>query len=80
MIDEIKNNIEFKIYNTLESQQKYLEYWTKKSKIYTFKNIPDNLDPKVYIELNDDLQHLTETEAKVHYEYYGYKENRQYKL
>ena len=39
-----------------------------------------DFNAKEYIELNDDLQHLTETEAKLHYENHGYKENRQYKL
>ena len=79
MIDEIKNNIEFKIYNTLESQQKYLEYWTKKSKIYTYKNLPEDFNPKDYVELNEDLKHMTEIKTKIHYENNGYKENRKYK-
>ena len=79
MIDEIKNNTEFKIYNTLESQQKYLEYWTKKSKIYKYENIPDDFNPKDYIELNEDLHNLTKLQSKKHYENIGYTENRRYK-
>ena len=79
MIDEIKNNTEFKIYNTLESQQKYLEYWTKKSKIYKYENIPDDFNPKDYIELNEDLHNLTKLQSKKHYENIGYTENRKYK-
>jgi len=34
---------------------------------------------KDYKELNEDLQHMTEIEAKKHYEYDGHKENRKYK-
>jgi hypothetical protein len=44
-----------------------------------YENIPDDFDAKAYIELNDDLKHMTEIEANTHYENYGYKENRKYK-
>jgi hypothetical protein len=79
MIDEIKNNIEFKIYNTLETQEKYLKYWIKRSKIYKYENTPNDFNAKHYTELNEDLKNMTELEAKNHYEFYGYKENRKYK-
>ena len=81
MIDEIKNNTEFKIYNTIESQEKYLEYWSKRTKLYKYKykNIPNDFNAKSYIELNEDLKHITELQSKNHYEFCGYKENRKYK-
>jgi hypothetical protein len=79
MIQIIKNNKEFKIYNTTESQEKYLDYWSKRTKIFKYENIPINFNPKDYIELNEDLTNLTELQAKLHYEYEGYKENRKYK-
>jgi hypothetical protein len=80
LIEIIKNNIEFKIYNSLESQQKYVQYWRNRSipHIFVYNNIPSDFDPKIYIELNEDLSHMTEEEAKIHYEYTGYKENRAY--
>ena len=40
---------------------------------YIFCNV------KEYVELNEDLKHMTEMEVKVHYENDGYKENRKYK-
>ena len=79
MIQIIQNDTEFKIYNTIEAQQKYLEYWSKRTKKYKFENLPDDFSAKDYIELNEDLKHLTEIEAKLHYENDGYKENRKYK-
>jgi hypothetical protein len=79
MINEIKNNAEFKIYNSFESQQKYLNYWTNKSTIYKYKNVPDDFNSKEYIDLNEDLKGFTELHAKNHYENEGYKENRKYK-
>ena len=79
MIQIIQNDVEFKIYNTIEAQQKYLEYWSKKTKKHKFENIPEDFNPKDYVELNEDLKHMTEIESKIHYEYQGYKENRIYK-
>ena len=32
-----------------------------------------DFNPKEYIELNEDLKHMTEIEAKNHYENAGYK-------
>jgi hypothetical protein len=80
LIEFIKNNNEFKMYNSLESQQKYVQYWRNRSipHIFVYNNIPSDFDPKIYIELNEDLVHMTEEEAKLHYEYEGYKENRVY--
>jgi hypothetical protein len=43
------------------------------------KNIPEDFVSKDYIELNEDLKHMTEIEVKTHYKYYGYTENRKYK-
>ena len=39
MIDVIKNDTEFKIYNTLEAQQKYIVYWTTRCKPTINENI-----------------------------------------
>ena len=79
MIQFIQNNSEFKIYNTSESQQKYLDYWSKRVKIYKYENIPSDFNSAIYIELNEDLKGFTELQAKIHYENYGHKENRKYK-
>ena len=54
----------------------------KKKKLYknnNYENIPDDFYWRDYIEINSDLTHMTELEAKIHYENYGYKENRKYK-
>jgi hypothetical protein len=44
------------------------------------KNIPNNFNPKSYITLNKDLIGLTDEQARKHYEYYGYRENRKYSV
>ena len=44
-----------------------------------YENIPPDFIPEEYTELNDDLQNMSEKEAKKHYEYNGYKEKRKYK-
>ena len=36
------------------------------------------LNSKIYVEINEDLKDFTELQAKLHYENYGYKENRKY--
>ena len=79
MIDNIKYNKEFKIYNSLESQNKYIEYWSKRTKHYLvkYKNVPIDFNPKKYIELNNDLSNFTELDATIHYENHGFIENRQ---
>ena len=79
MIEIIQNDNEFKIYNTTKSQEKYLNYWSKRTKIYKYENIPIDFNVREYIELNGDLNHMNEQEAKIHYENYGHKENRKYK-
>ena len=44
-----------------------------------YSNIPGDFSAKEYIELNEDLKHMNELQAKIHYENHGYKENRKYK-
>ena len=46
---------------------------------YKYENIPSDFNVREYIELNEDLKDLSEFQAKIHYENYGYKENRKYK-
>ena len=81
LLNIVANDKYFKIYNTLEEQQKYLEYWKLRSKDINliFNNTPEDFDSKSYIELNDDLKHMSEIEAIIHYENQGYLENRLYK-
>jgi hypothetical protein len=50
-----------------------------KKKRYFKSKLPNDFISKNYIELNEDLQNLTELQAKIHYENYGYNENRKYK-
>jgi hypothetical protein len=80
IIEIIENDKEFKIYNTIESQEKYLNFWKQRTKNDNFENIPDDFDPMSYIELNEDLKNFSELQAKLHYENYGYNENRKYKI
>jgi len=51
----------------------------KPSKI-KYKNIPRDFNARKYKELNTDLNHMSDLEAKRHYETIGYKENRKYKI
>ena len=41
-------------------------------------NIPSDFDSKVYISLHSDLSNLSEEEGMIHYENYGFYENRRY--
>jgi len=53
----------------------------KENKLYKFRNIPEDFDPKQYVEMNPDLAYLTnELDIKMHYEVSGYKENKVYKF
>ena len=81
LLNIVANDKYFKLYNTLEEQQQYLEYWKQRTRDIEliFHNIPEDFDPKKYIELNDDLKNMTEFEAMAHYENQGYLENRLYK-
>jgi hypothetical protein len=70
--------IEFNI--TKYNKNKYFKLF-----IYLFyllksnhNNIPEDFNTKEYIELNEDLKDMTEITAMIHYEHYGYKENRKY--
>jgi hypothetical protein len=60
------------------SDLKLKQHLITNKKKYKYENIPVDFNPKDYIELNKDLQYMTEFEAKTHYEYQGYKENRKY--
>jgi hypothetical protein len=46
---------------------------------HEYKNIPQDFNARDYIELNEDLKDMNEKKATLHYEYYGYRENRKYK-
>ena len=60
------------------SDLKLKQHLITNKKKYKYEHIPVDFNPKDYIELNKDLQHMTEIEAKTHYEYHGYKEKRKY--
>ena len=60
------------------SDLKLKQHLITNKKKYKYEHIPVDFNPKDYIELNKDLQHITEIEAKTHYEYHGYKEKRKY--
>ena len=80
MIDHIKNDVDFKIYNTLDAQQKYIDKWIKLTKPNTFNNVPKDFIAKTYIALNKDLSYMTEIDAMLHYEITGHIENMIYKF
>jgi hypothetical protein len=67
-INYINNNILF---------SNFLYY--NSSNIKNIKNIPEDFNWKDYVEINEVLKNMNELQAKNHYEYYGYKENRKYK-
>ena len=69
---------EFKIYNDIVSQKKYIEYWTSRTSLQKDNNYIniDNFNVELYILYNDDLNHMTKYEAIIHYILHGNKENR----
>jgi hypothetical protein len=73
----------FDIFYSELNETKYNENKYFKLFIYLIhirnKNTPNDFNPKDYKELNKDLQNMTDLEAKSHYDYDGYKENRKYK-
>jgi dTDP-glucose 4,6-dehydratase len=77
LVEVIKHDDDFKIYNTIEEQKNYIESWQLKSYKYEFKNIPDDFDIKTYMKLNnelltrDDLIKSNELLAKIHYDIHG---------
>ena len=81
------NNINFDNFYHLEinipkyNNNKYFKLFIYLFHLYKsrYENILDDFNAKEYIVLNDDLKHMSEIEAKLHYEKYGYKENRKYK-
>jgi len=75
----IKKNNEFKIYNKKINQKKYIKKILRKTYEYKYENIQEDFVFKRYIELNEDLKNMSENEAKLHYECYGYTEGRKYK-
>lgn len=44
-----------------------------------YDKFPDDFNPVSYIELNEDLKHMSEDEATKHFEKHGFKEGRLYK-
>jgi hypothetical protein len=78
-----KNNID--ICYELNSDLKFLtqfeliQFILHNNRKYKYDNLPDDFNWKSYIELNKDLNFTTEIEAKRHYEYDGFRENRKYK-
>ena len=78
------NNVNFDMYYSHFSITKYNKHKYFKLLCYLiyitkFKNIPDDFNPSEYKELNKDLQHMTDLEAKVHYECDGHREHRKCK-
>jgi hypothetical protein len=45
-----------------------------------FRNIPSDFNEKMYLKLNPDIQDEFGNNCKLHYENYGYYENRKYKI
>ena len=81
------NNINFGNFNLVFNVKEYTENKYFKLFVYLihlykskYENIPEDFNAKEYIVLNEDLKHMSEIEAKLHYEYNGYKENRKYKI
>ena len=72
--------IQKNIYNNNYHLKNIAESDTNKGYIkINYKNIPDDFVAKDYIELNKDLSHMSESDAKLHYENFGYNEKRKYK-
>ena len=75
------NDKEFYIYNTISDQEFYIKkYLCKLNNNIINENIPEDFNWVDYIKLNEDLNHFDEEQSKIHYELYGIKEGRKYKL
>ena len=57
----------------------YINHGREEGRVAMFFNIPDDFDPKIYKSLNKDIRNLSDVDAKIHYERFGFKEKRQYK-
>jgi len=77
----VMNNIDFNIFYKKYDDKKYNEnkYFKMFCYLAYLKNIPADFNSIDYKELNGDLQAMTDLQAKMHYNYFGYKENRKYK-
>jgi len=64
----------------VEVKNHYENTGYKENRKYKYKNIPNDFDSNIYIELNFDLKNMTLVEVKNHYENIGYKENRKYSI
>jgi len=65
--------------NELEATNNYLRDGITENRQYKYTSLPNDFDPKTYIELNDDLKNMNELEATNHYLRHGITENRKYK-
>jgi len=71
-------------YNSQSEQEEYKHYWSEK--IVTndyfndveFTRIPNDFNIDAYKNNNEDLNEMNEFELKYHYQFYGYKEKRNY--
>jgi hypothetical protein len=80
--ENIINTKDFKLYNTIQEQENYINKW-KKHVIdidVPIKNLPDDFDYKKYIEINKGrLLNMTELEVCIHYAQTGRLEGKKYK-
>ena len=90
LFDHMINCPIFKKYNTKEEQLAYIKKWS--SHIvndnvfdelmlnFIFNLVPEDFNSKEYKNINKDLKdYLTGIDLKIHYELYGFYEQRQYK-
>jgi len=78
------NNIDFDMFYshfnmTKYNQHKYFKLLCYLVYIKNVKNIPEDFVAIEYKEIHEDLQHMTDLQARIHYEDSGHKENRKYK-
>jgi hypothetical protein len=91
-LEKIKNDFCFQKYNSIEEQESYIKLWSKKcvDDFYftnilneiKYINVPKNFNAHIYKFYNSDIisKYPTNEESKIHYELYGYKEDRIYKV
>lgn len=86
IFDFFTNHPLFIKYNSESEQEEYKQYW--RSKIVpneyfhdiNFNRLPEDFDCEIYRNSNPDLSDMNDFDLRYHYNFHGYKEDRQYKI
>jgi GR25 family glycosyltransferase involved in LPS biosynthesis len=66
--------------NTVITESQFSNIDSVNNEIVLYKHIPNDFNAAEYKALHKDLQHFSDAQAKRHYEFFGFNEQRKYKL